>query len=135
VRIVEQAHQVVGHFGSQRTSDYIRRWYWWQRIYSDVEKYCRSCEICTRSKGECRAPVGKLHPLPIAMRPWESIGMDFIGLFLEVDGFNYSMGSYMQIIINGTLDTNKHKDNSNPVVINIYEGGGKATWTTIVDRV
>jgi hypothetical protein len=27
VRIVEQAHQVVGHFGLQRTSDYIRRWY------------------------------------------------------------------------------------------------------------
>jgi hypothetical protein len=26
-RIVEQAHQVVGHFGSQRTSDYVRRWY------------------------------------------------------------------------------------------------------------
>jgi hypothetical protein len=52
-RIVEQAHQVVGHFGSQRTSDYVRRWYWWPRIYSDIEKYCRSCEICTRSKGEC----------------------------------------------------------------------------------
>ena len=23
------------------------------------------------------------------MRPWESIGMDFVGPFLEVDGFNY----------------------------------------------
>jgi hypothetical protein len=88
-RIVEQAHQVVGHFGSQRTSDYIRRWYWWPRIHSDVEKYCRSCEMCARSKGECRAPAGKLHPLPIATRPWESIGTDFIGPFLEVDGFNY----------------------------------------------
>jgi hypothetical protein len=47
-RIVEQAHQVVGHFSSQRTSDYVRRWYWWPRIYSDVEKYCRSCKICAR---------------------------------------------------------------------------------------
>jgi hypothetical protein len=89
VRIVEQAHQVVGHFGSQRTSDYVRRWYWWPRIHSDIEKYCRSCEMCARSKGECRAPAGKLHPLPIATRPWESIGTDFIGPFLEVDGFNY----------------------------------------------
>jgi hypothetical protein len=53
VRIVEQAHQVVGHFGSQRTSDYVRRWYWWPRIHSDVEKYCRSCKMCARSKGEC----------------------------------------------------------------------------------
>jgi hypothetical protein len=55
----------------------------------DVEKYCRSCKICARSKGECRAPAGKLHPLPIATRPWESIGTDFIGLFPEVNGFNY----------------------------------------------
>jgi len=33
--------------------------------------------------------VGKLHPLPIATRPWESIGMDFIGSFPEVNGYNY----------------------------------------------
>jgi hypothetical protein len=88
-RIVEQAHQVVGHFGSQRTSDYVRRWYWWPRIYSDIEKYCRSCKICTRSKRECQAPAEKLHLLPMAMRPWEVIGTDFIGPFLEVNGFNY----------------------------------------------
>ncbi|KAF9069568.1 hypothetical protein BDP27DRAFT_1176007, partial [Rhodocollybia butyracea] len=27
--IAEQAHEVLGHFRGQRTSDYIRRWYWW----------------------------------------------------------------------------------------------------------
>ncbi|KAL1684630.1 hypothetical protein GGG16DRAFT_67928, partial [Schizophyllum commune] len=27
--IIEQAHQTVGHFGPQRTGEYIRRWYWW----------------------------------------------------------------------------------------------------------
>jgi hypothetical protein len=89
VRIVEQAHQVVGHFGSQRTSDYVRRWYWWPRIYSDVEKYCRSCKICARSKGEYWAPAGKLHPLPWLQDHPELIGTDFIGPFPEVDGFNY----------------------------------------------
>ena len=28
-RILDQAHQVVGHYGPQRTSDHIRQWYWW----------------------------------------------------------------------------------------------------------
>ena len=51
-RIVEQAHQVVGHFRSQRTADYVRRWYWWPRIHLDIDKYCRSCETCVRSKVE-----------------------------------------------------------------------------------
>ena len=88
-RIIEQAHQVVGHFGTLRTSDYIRRWYWWPKLQSDVDNYCRTCEICARTKGEYRTPAEKLHPLPMAMRPWESIGTDFIGPFPEVDGFNY----------------------------------------------
>jgi hypothetical protein len=68
----------------------------------------------------------------------ETMGIDRNGFHRTIPGSRWvqlPMGSYMQIIINGTLDTDKHKDNGNPVVINIYEGGGKATWTTIVDRI
>jgi transposase InsO family protein len=32
---------------------------------------------------------GWLHTMPIPSRPWESIGMDFTGPFVEVGGFNY----------------------------------------------
>jgi len=42
-----------------------------------------------QAKGEYQKPMGKLHPLPIATRPWDSIGMDFIGPFQQVDGYNY----------------------------------------------
>ena len=31
----------------------------------------------------------KLHGLPIPDKPWSSIGMDFVGPFPEVDGYNY----------------------------------------------
>ncbi|KAI0361862.1 hypothetical protein OH77DRAFT_1388627, partial [Trametes cingulata] len=27
--IVSSAHAALGHLGSRRTSDYVRRWYWW----------------------------------------------------------------------------------------------------------
>jgi hypothetical protein len=33
--------------------------------------------------------TGKLHPLPILTKPWDSIGMDFVGPFPESKGFNY----------------------------------------------
>jgi hypothetical protein len=33
--------------------------------------------------------MGKLHPLPIPIKPWDSIGMDFIGPFPESKGYNY----------------------------------------------
>ncbi|PBK92973.1 hypothetical protein ARMGADRAFT_929898, partial [Armillaria gallica] len=27
--MLDQARKVLGHFGYQRTSEYVRRWYWW----------------------------------------------------------------------------------------------------------
>src|ERR1700723_2421060 len=88
-RILEQAHQVVGHYGPEHTAEYVQRRYWWPHVYHNTEKFCKACKKCAQAKGEYQKPVGKLHPLPIATRPWESIGTDFIGPFLEVDGFNY----------------------------------------------
>jgi hypothetical protein len=89
MRIIEQAHQVVGHYGPQQTADYIRRWYWWPKMFKIMEKFCWSCVTCAQTKGENGKPVGKLHSLPIASRPWESIGMDFVGPFPESEGYNY----------------------------------------------
>jgi hypothetical protein len=87
--IIDQAHSIVGHFGLAKTVEYIRRWYWWPRLQYEVDKFCESCEACIRSKGEYHSPSGKLHSLPIPLRPWESISMDFIGPFLESEGFDY----------------------------------------------
>ena len=33
--------------------------------------------------------LGLLHSLPILSRPWQSIGMDFVGPFPECQGFDY----------------------------------------------
>jgi hypothetical protein len=87
--ITDQAHTIVGHFGPQRTVDYIRRWYWWPKIAYVVQQFCRTCPICQRAKTSTQTPMGLLHSMPIPIRPWQSIGMDFVGPFLEVDGFNY----------------------------------------------
>ncbi len=91
--VLDQAHKVLGHFGYQRTSEYVRRWYWWLRIVSDAKDFCKTCPSCQQAKGGNKQPTGKLHTLPIPTKPWDSIGMDFIGPFpeLEIDGrkFNY----------------------------------------------
>ena len=41
--IIDQAHQVVGHFNHLKTSNYIRRLYWWPKLATDVELFCTSC--------------------------------------------------------------------------------------------
>ena len=38
--IINQAHRAIGHFGAQRTADYICREYWWPKIGHEVDKFC-----------------------------------------------------------------------------------------------
>jgi hypothetical protein len=87
--VIDQAHRVLGHFGSMRTAEYIRRWYWWPGIGQEVEKFCETCSTCHTSKSNSQKPVGLLHPLPIPSRPWGSIGMDFVGPFPKSKGCDY----------------------------------------------
>lgn len=96
--IIERAHAILGHFGHQRTVEYIRHHYWWPRMVTEVRKFCSSCEDCARAKGSNQRPAGKLHSLPIPTKPWESIGMDFIGPFPEVErrGTKYN---YLWVVI------------------------------------
>jgi hypothetical protein len=58
-------------------------------MFKVAEKFCQSCATCAQTKGENGKPMEKLHLLPIASRPWESIGMDFVGLFPESEGHDY----------------------------------------------
>ena len=88
--IIDQAHQTIGHAGSERTNKYIHKFYWWSTLSKDVAKFCLTCGTCQAVKPSTQRPMGLLHPLPIPSRPWESIGMDFIGpLPPSPEGYNF----------------------------------------------
>ena len=56
---------------------------------TDVHKFCHTCKPCQQSKGSNAKPFGKLHPLPVPIKPWDSIRMDFIRPFPELKDFNH----------------------------------------------
>ena len=87
--VLDEAHTALGHLGARRTSDYVRRWYWWPDIGKEIAKFCSSCPTCQTTKSSRQPPLGLLHSMPIPTRPWESIGMDFVGPFPESMGFDY----------------------------------------------
>lgn len=87
--IIEHAHTLLGHFGYNKTSDYIRRWYWWPTLARDTESFCASCGVCQTTKPSNAPPMGLLHSLPIPTRPWGSIAMDFVGPFPKSGDFDY----------------------------------------------
>jgi hypothetical protein len=52
-------------------------------MVDDVRAFCTTCGTCKRSKSSTRKPYRLLHSLNPPSRPWESIGIDFVGLFPE----------------------------------------------------
>ena len=55
----------------------------------DIEVYCKACSICVTTKDTNSKPAGLLHSLPIPKRPWQSIGMDFMGPPPKSNNFDY----------------------------------------------
>ena len=70
--------QLACHPGVSRTSQFIRRRFWWPSLEDDVREFVAACEVCARSKTSHRPPAGLLRPLPIPGRPWSHIALDFV---------------------------------------------------------
>ena len=48
-------------------------------MVSDTKAFCETCSTCKQSKLNNQKPYGLLNPLAVPTKPWESIGMDFVG--------------------------------------------------------
>jgi len=77
--IISHAHSILAHLGSQKTISYLRDQVWWGEMNRDITKFCDTCGTCKRSKPDNQRPYGLLNPLSVPSRPWESIGIDFVG--------------------------------------------------------
>ena len=77
--VISHAHSILAHLGSQKTISYLRDQVWWKDMNRDITKYCETCSVCKRSKLDNQRPYGLLNPLSVPSRPWESIGIDFVG--------------------------------------------------------
>ena len=67
---------IAGHPGYIKTYAKIARTYYWPNMGKDIRKHVQECDACHRTKSANHPPIGKLQPLPIPNRAWESIAMD-----------------------------------------------------------
>ena len=91
-RLLELAHDNVGHFGRDKTVERLGRHCVWTGMTKEVEDYCRSCAVCAVNKSSSEVPAGLLVPMPIPERVWDSVGVDFTGpLPVTAKGYNSIM--------------------------------------------
>jgi hypothetical protein len=43
-QLLTKAHEIVGHYGDQRTCEYVRRWYWWPQMTKSAANFCKTCK-------------------------------------------------------------------------------------------
>jgi hypothetical protein len=68
-----------GHLGRDKTAAAVKLRFTWKGIDQWVEDYVTSCVKCQQNKPSNQKPAGELMPLPIPVRPWQQMGIDFIG--------------------------------------------------------
>src|SRR5437667_1473928 len=79
-KILEFAHDaaVAGHPGRAKTYEIVQRAYYWPMMHDFVRRYVRSCPTCARGKSWHAKKQGVLRPLPVPMRRWRDISIDFV---------------------------------------------------------
>lgn len=83
------AHDSLGHFGFDKAYESLCASYYWPNMRRDLEStYIPSCDACQRNKSSTKRPPGPLHPLPVPLRRFDSVAIDFVGPLPEDQGFN-----------------------------------------------
>jgi hypothetical protein len=75
-----------GHPGRGKTLDILQREYYWPRMFDTVRRFVACCHICRKAKASREKYHGLLKPLPIPIRSWRDISVDFVTDLPESEG-------------------------------------------------
>lgn len=87
--LLMEAHDSImgGHGGEKKTLAKLKsHGHVWRGMTRDIRRYVRNCKTCQKTKRLTGKQRGQTQPLDIATYPFESVAMDFVTGFPEVDG-------------------------------------------------
>lgn len=99
--VLGQCHDspLSAHGGRHKTIARVGRDFYWPKMYEEITKYVRNCEICRATKPTNAIQVAPMGTRVIVDRAWKALYIDFIGpfprskqgflyLFVVVDAFS-----------------------------------------------
>jgi len=80
-RVMKLAHESImsGHQGVKKTYERTVAHFFWPGIHGDVERYCRSCDVCQRTVAKGRVTKVPLGKMPLMDSPFKRVAVDLIG--------------------------------------------------------
>ena len=70
----------AAHFGTTKTYEKLRTRYYWRKMFSDVQHWCRSCADCAMRKTPRNRHKAPLLPIPVESA-FERVAVDAMGPF------------------------------------------------------
>ena len=88
--ILPQLHgsTLSGHYGIQKTVQKALQYYFWPLMYTDISRFCKSCESCQVDSNPVPKYRAPLKPI-IAERPMQIVAADIVELGLTSSGNRY----------------------------------------------
>ncbi len=80
-QILEEAHESpmeTVHLQMDQLWYKLSSKFYWKRMKIDIEQFCKSCDVCQKTKTSNFNKFGLLILSPIPTRPYESVSMDLI---------------------------------------------------------
>ena len=92
LQMMKESHggSLAGHFTGRHLYNMLACHWWWERMFSDVVEYCRSCTSCAIASGSGRPSKLTLAPIPV-QRPFQIIGVDVMELPVTKRGNRYAI--------------------------------------------
>lgn len=81
VKALKLAHDCImsGHQGIKKTYDRVFAHFYWPGIHADVDRYCKSCDICQRTVPKGRVAKAPLGNMPLIETPFQRVAIDLVG--------------------------------------------------------
>ena len=78
--ILKQCHdyELAGHIGIQKTSELVKRYFYWYNMDIDIKEYVLSCPKCQMNKSSNQRPMGLLQSIEVPSKRWQVVTVDFI---------------------------------------------------------
>ena len=67
------------HLGVKKMTDKLCMSFYWPGVSGDVQRYCRSCDICQRTVSKGRVAKVSLVEMPLIDTPFKRIAVDLVG--------------------------------------------------------